>query len=473
MTASRGSFERQIERLESSAASVLSMKREARPKRPFVIEFCGSPKSGKSQAVTSLTIFLKRNGFNVKILTERASVSPVSDKRNPFFNIWTGSSVLTGLIPYLSEPVTDVDVVIADRGVFDTLCWFTWLQDNGALPVEEAKDFVNFFSTKRFRQATDLVIAFTASPEASMEREYANLLTRKFGSIMAPRVLKSYVASIKKTIKQYGSSFKEVQLIDTSTSSQSEVAVKVTSTVLQAMREELVEKVGVVRRSVLERVADGEREFDASRMVDPSVEVSFLPRTTAESDPSMVQLVPIVVIADERLKRVMAFRKRRETLARSDRSESPEQDKNLLYVGGHMRSEDAFGMDHADLLQISRTTIEREMSEELGTTIWLSPDPPFCLWDFDGMEASQRHMAVVYLARVRFEELKLRLDGYELVQPHNSDISGKVIGIHEVVRWAPKQTESWSRAIITRIFGEPYALRGELMDFDNYLITES
>ena len=62
-----------IQELEELAKLVLQAKKTARPRRPIVIEFCGTPKAGKSSCVSSLNLFLKRNGFKTKVLSERAS----------------------------------------------------------------------------------------------------------------------------------------------------------------------------------------------------------------------------------------------------------------------------------------------------------------------------------------------------------------------------------------------------------------
>lgn len=454
--------DKQIARLEKLAAEVLKLKKDSRPKRPVIIEFCGSPKSGKTQAATSLTIFLKRNGFNVKVLTERASVSPVTDKRSPFFNMWTGCSMVTELIPYLSEPVTDVDVVIADRGVFDTLCWFTWLSQNGAISTDEHQEMVGFFMSKRFRQSTDLVLAFTASSEASMKREYAHLLTHKLGSIMAPGVLDSYVRSIEEAIREYGPAFKDVKSIDTSKIDQDAVAVDVTTKVLESMREELVEKVGVLSRSLLERLVPGQEPFELELLANAGMEIQFQPRTAVETDMDLVQLVPVVVVADAAMTQVMVFKKRSETLGKSY---SPERDRNLLYVGGHMRVEDSFGLDTTDLQRISRVAIQREMFEELGTSLRLEDGGVFCIWDREGQKSSQKHLAIVHLAKVNFEEVRLRLDGYELVQPHNSEISGQVVDAQVAATWPAKSVESWSRVILQRMFRKEIELGPQALDF--------
>ena len=69
-----------IRELENLAIEILDFKAERKLRRPLLIEFCGSPKSGKSTTITSLNQFLKRNGFTTTVLTERASVCPVSNK---------------------------------------------------------------------------------------------------------------------------------------------------------------------------------------------------------------------------------------------------------------------------------------------------------------------------------------------------------------------------------------------------------
>lgn len=47
----------------------------------------------------------------------------------------------------------------------------------------------------------DLIYVFKVSPEISIKREYANLLTEKRGSIMTESILDSYNISIDETLK--------------------------------------------------------------------------------------------------------------------------------------------------------------------------------------------------------------------------------------------------------------------------------
>jgi putative protein kinase ArgK-like GTPase of G3E family len=53
--------------------------------RAFVIEFAGTPKSGKSTAVEAIRHFFSRLHFRVHVLAERAALCPIPMKGHLFF----------------------------------------------------------------------------------------------------------------------------------------------------------------------------------------------------------------------------------------------------------------------------------------------------------------------------------------------------------------------------------------------------
>ena len=101
---------KKIRELESLAAEVLRLKQERDQRRPLLIEFCGSPKSGKTTTIRALNIFLKRNGFKTVVLTERASICPIENKTHPFFNIWTLTTAISEIIKNLERGENKIDM---------------------------------------------------------------------------------------------------------------------------------------------------------------------------------------------------------------------------------------------------------------------------------------------------------------------------------------------------------------------------
>src|SRR3954469_23721694 len=99
-------------------AEALVKRFATKARRVVVLEFAGVPKAGKTSTISQLYSFLKRCGFRVKIVVERASVCPIRDKRHFTFNVWTASTTLAQILEHTQEPPGDEQpqVLILDRG---------------------------------------------------------------------------------------------------------------------------------------------------------------------------------------------------------------------------------------------------------------------------------------------------------------------------------------------------------------------
>lgn len=91
-----------------------------------------------------------------------------------------------------------IDIIIADRGIFDALCWFNWLNTNPSdknpyLSNENFKELTTFINNDIWKRNIDLIYVFIVGPKTSIEREYSALLTGKRGSIMREDVLETYI----------------------------------------------------------------------------------------------------------------------------------------------------------------------------------------------------------------------------------------------------------------------------------------
>ena len=244
-----------IDKLENLAQEVLKLKNLHRQRRPIIIEFCGSPKAGKTSSITALNIFLKRNGFKTTILTERASICPISDKESPVFNVWTCSATINEINEKMDEANTasegNLDIILCDRGIFDALCWFRWLKSRDKMSEEEYDVLTQFAMLNRWQKNIDLVYIFLTTPEESIRREYANLLTNKRGSIMKEDILEQYKKSVEETLHEYESAFRATCVQDTTDREQNDVSYEVTEKTLQTLKEMLMEKIGYADRSSL------------------------------------------------------------------------------------------------------------------------------------------------------------------------------------------------------------------------------
>lgn len=438
---------RNIKNLELLAQEVLELKNLHRQRRPIVIEFCGSPKSGKTSSINSLNIFLKRNGFKTTVLTERASVCPISDKENPIFNVWTCSATINEINAETSKANlaegTGPDIILCDRGIFDALCWFRWLKGRDKMDEAEYNTLSAFAMLNRWQRNIDLVCVFIAEPEESIKREYANLLTDKRGSIMREDILKEYRQAVLDTFDEYKESFRATFTIDTTHRDQNSVGYEVTKRTLQTLKEMLMEKIGFVEATCL-RLKTGINQF--SKIEDKLEHIQFGLRKDIEEQDECIQPIAIAVVLSKNGDKILCVKK----TEKSTKAGSPEYGQTLLYVGGHMRKEDQ-SKDCHRFLDTLRNTLQREILEELGVSVAISKtESPFVIYNPEGK--SQHHLAVGWVIHLD-EETKLKLDSYELVQRKGKSKSGTFVPFSEILDIDIK-LEMWSRTILLGILSE-------------------
>lgn len=435
-----------IGELQELAKSVRELKNVHRQKRPIVIEFSGSPKAGKTSCINSLEVFLKRNGFTVQIIQERASICPVSDKQSPMFNTWTACMSLAGLIGILENKKTDVDVLILDRGMFDSLCWFDWLEKTTKMEKSYREAAESFFLLDEFVKSIDIVFAFTVDPKTSIEREYANLLTDKKGSIMNIKVLGEYLEAIRNTIKERNQYFHKVFEIDTTEKSQDMVGKEVTEKTLNTLKDLLMERIGYFSDSTAIRACFSDRSIIPLQEIKsaiPPIEFGF--RDDIEQNAEYVQPIPVAIILNKARDKVLVIRKSKNAVSQ----DSPEKDKDLIYVGGHSRFEDNTASNKDNFLSICKTALKRELNEEIGISVALNGVDPFCLY-VQSQPNSLKHMAICFVVQVDEDSIKLRLDPQELVLSKGTSKSGKFVELSDLAN--NSLLEDWSRAILDYVF---------------------
>jgi hypothetical protein len=107
---------------------------------PWVVEFAGMPRSGKSGCINTIQHLLRRNNIWVLTPSEGAGSAPEHLKEDLVaYNSWTSTyaiqQILEGSIR--SSFSQYYHIVILDRGLFDATAWFHYLENKGVLDKEQ------------------------------------------------------------------------------------------------------------------------------------------------------------------------------------------------------------------------------------------------------------------------------------------------------------------------------------------------
>ncbi|MDO8140456.1 MAG: NUDIX domain-containing protein [Candidatus Brocadiales bacterium] len=421
-------------------------------RKPIVIEFAGIPKAGKTTTLGQLNAFLKRCGFKVEVVIERASVCPIKDKKHVNFNIWTACTTLAQILEKTQNPPRpdDPQILILDRGIFDSICWLRMMERLQRLRTAERKIVEKFLQITDWRSRISGVILMTTSPKDAMQREQGLLpVVGGKGSIMNESVLEQMVSVAQTTADEMEKLFR-IFKINTSAgdtrNNPQRTAEVVAETVLSLIEEHLQEDILNLPKQKVKELFTHKAFIDASS-ASMLVDIfhrngTYIPRNTIESDFDKVQALPIVVVRNSS-GQVLQLRRREKT------PDSPLHEKIVIWAGGHVRREDS--VNGKPILHC----IVRELEEELRLRI--GPENVFLLGSVyidDG--SSSKHVAIVYEWRAPTDDVEVALSNSEFFERRGTSLSGKFVNIEALVKdvQARKLDEPWSDYIVSEFLAK-------------------
>jgi predicted NUDIX family phosphoesterase len=427
-----------IKDLEDRAAKLKALLESRTAKRPLILEFSGAPKAGKTRCISVLELFLKRNGIKVEVYTERASIAPIKSKGHLNFNVWVSCASLQGMLEALYK---DIDVFILDRGVFDALVWNEWLEMAGKITREEALQVEQFFTMKRWTDLIDVVFVLTSDPKVSIQREYADQLTTKRGTIMEEGTLNQFLDSTTRTMQKNGTRFKKLVTVDTTTAETRDSVARITDEALRVLSGFLDESVCVVPTAAVTGLPDAglvtDPEIVASFVRAVGSEKQFLPRSVAEQSPKYLQPIPCAILRHN--DKILFLRRKKPG--------HPLHDTYAVWAGGHVCRAD----DGPELLI---NALERELSEEvfIKGAFQLRRAPVGLIRTNEDARAS-RHIGVLYEVELTSENVALALNQKEFRETRGSSMSGKLVEISRIAEYYDSMGD-WSKFIVDQFWPE-------------------
>lgn len=134
-------------------------------RKPFMVEFTGTPEAGKTTTIKNVSNKLKDQGYSVAVLHESAESLPDEIPKGTWdANLWMHYQTLSGIV---RARYFQTDIVLIDRGLVDSSFYgkkFLW---KGECSEEQYKKFREQFIDDLF---PNFLIALTVSPRVAIRR---------------------------------------------------------------------------------------------------------------------------------------------------------------------------------------------------------------------------------------------------------------------------------------------------------------
>lgn len=416
-------------------------------RNPIIIEFAGLPKAGKTTTLSHVQAFLRRCGFRVEVVVERASVCPIRDKKHSNFNVWTACTTLSQILEKTQSPPRpgDPDILILDRGIFDALLWFAMMERLARIRKVERQIIEQFLLINDWRGRISGVVLMTARPDDAMEREKGYLpVIGASGSIMNREVLQQMKKVLDETVERFKEKFRilKVNTSDGETRNNPKRTCEIVAdSVLSWIEEQLQEDILYLPKEIITRNFSGRRLIAAEQAQDLAdrfwKQGKFSPRHEVEEDEKSVQALPIVVVRN-RSGQILRLRRREKS------EDNLLHQKIVIWAGGHVRKEDK---NHGNpLIQCA----VRELQEELRLSV--EPDHLKLVGAvyFDEGERIGKHAAIVYEWRAETDDVAVALSRSEFFERRGTSLSGSFVDVDSLTNDVEngKVTEPWSSEIV-------------------------
>ncbi len=408
-----------------------------------MIEFAGTPKSGKSTSIEGIRHFFSRHGFRVHVLTERAGLYPIPMKGHLFFNTWCASSMLAEL---LANVETETDIIIVDRGLLDALVWLILQENRGEVTAAEARTIEAFLLLERWRSLIDLAVIMSVSAQEAIDRENNQRITHKDGTIMNPEVLAAITQSVDLALARYTRKFSNAFKQETTGQKVRESLVDLGDRILDAFQNFLNPEILVVPRQHVELLSLDQGGAFGEQAVEAAVKLikshgRFMFRDEAEDNFEYVQVIPCGLLCYK--DQVFLFKRK------DSDPKSRLHGRATIWQGCHVSKRQEDGIPE---------TLEAALLEKVSRSLFLSrvfPIAPvgYC-WDKED-DISSRHFGMVYRIQIDNPHTAVDLKKKEFRKQRGHGLTGRFATWKELTdEKVQTMLETWSHAILRGLKNE-------------------
>ncbi len=230
--------------LHSKKVELQRLKNLCSLPKPFVVEFCGTPRTGKTTILNKLYDFFKKGDFSVNLVNELTTSSyykeillpQIKDMPIDELNIAIIKEVKKQLYEAISK---DDDIILIDRSLNDRAIWNYRRFANNDMTEEQYKQITQHYSAVSKELIDMLVICYTDS-QTSLKRDYINSLALEERRFLNVDNIEEYNQSMEISMNVFNQSVNSIYRLDTTDISPRDSSVLIAENIMSVMRKKYI-----------------------------------------------------------------------------------------------------------------------------------------------------------------------------------------------------------------------------------------
>ena len=237
-------YYKKLKKLHTQKMELQKLKALVTLPKPFVIEFSGTPRTGKTTTIHNLYDFFKKGGFDVSLIEEFTTSSyykeelkeKVKDMGVGERNIFIAEEVYKQLEDSIHS---FKDIILIDRSLNDRQIWNYRRLLSGDIK-EEKYLYLRDRYQKASKEDIDFLVITYADPIVALKRDYVSSLALEKRSFLNYDNIHLFNQSLDSLKDLFEESVDSYMLVDTSDMSMNDVSLCVASEILPVMRKKYI-----------------------------------------------------------------------------------------------------------------------------------------------------------------------------------------------------------------------------------------
>lgn len=233
-----------LKKLHAQKLELQKLKQLCSLPKPFVIEFSGTPRTGKTTTINNLYDFFKKGGFKVKLIEEFTTSKYYKENLKDKFskmnlqdrNIAIVEEVLKQL---REELVKDNEIILIDRSINDRQIWNYRIYSRGDISNDKYFELRDKYCNISSHLIDFLVVTY-ADPLVSLKRDYLCSLTLEKRNFLNSENIDEYNKCLNEVKDLLVDCVEDQLFLDTSSKNISDISIEVAENIMPVMRKKYI-----------------------------------------------------------------------------------------------------------------------------------------------------------------------------------------------------------------------------------------
>ena len=235
-----------LKKLHYSKLEVYKMKMVLDNKKPYVIEFTGTPRTGKTTLIKNIEDFFKKCNFSVTVLEEFTTSDRYKKEIKPRLKNEYENIVNMEIPKYVLEDLNTAinkkpDVILIDRSLLDRMIWVERLYNKECISKENYDNYIKEY-IPIIRNKINIIIGTYTDSLTALKRDYKANLSLEKRSFLSKKNVDEYNSALVNVNKISKNNNINFNMYDTTMKSEREVSFEIIDTILSDMRRVYIEE---------------------------------------------------------------------------------------------------------------------------------------------------------------------------------------------------------------------------------------